>query len=51
VVPFEPEGFGAYDMIVVRGCGVERIRVRTLAEMVESLADAGAGVDERSSPR
>lgn len=37
----EPEELGAYDMIVVRGCGVERIRVRILVEMGESVIDAG----------
>jgi len=41
-VPFDPEGIGAYDMIVVRGCGVERISVRILVEMVESGIDARA---------
>ncbi len=51
MVSLESEGLGAYDMIVVRGCGVERIKVRILVEMVESLLDVVEGVDERSSPR
>lgn len=37
--PSELEGLDAYDMIVVRGCGVDRIRVRILVEIVEALLE------------
>lgn len=35
--PLELEALDAYDMIVVRGCGVDRIRERILVEIVELL--------------
>lgn len=41
-MPIELEEIGAYDVIVVIGCGVERIRVRIWVEMVESVVDARA---------
>lgn len=36
----DPEALDAYDMIVVRGWGVDRIRVRILVEIVELLLNA-----------
>lgn len=38
--PFEPDELDMYDTIVVRGCGVERINLRTLVEMGESVFDS-----------